>query len=88
MPHLDYGNVIWRSASKTHLDVIQKLQNRAGRIILKVKSTEHKSISEIHDILNWDTLENRCTKHIYSMIYKILHDMAPDYLKYFFFLID
>ena len=34
------------------------------RIILKVKSTEHKSISEIHDILNWDTLENRCTKHI------------------------
>ena len=64
---------------KTHLDVLQKLQNRAGRIILKVKSTEHKSISEIHDILNWDTLENRCTKHIYSMIYKILHDMAPDY---------
>ena len=51
VPHLDYENVIWRSASKTHLDVLQKLQNRAGRIILKVKSTEHKSPGGYSDVV-------------------------------------
>ena len=61
--------------------MLQKLQNRAGRIILKVKSSEHRSTNEIHDILNWDTLENRNTKHSYAMMYKVLHDLAPEYLK-------
>ena len=68
MPHFDYGDVIWHSASKTHLDTLQKLQNRAGRIILKVKSSEHKSINEIHDILNWDGLRDRNAKHTYSLM--------------------
>ena len=81
MPHFDYGDTVWHSACKSHLDIIQKLQNRAGRIILKVKSSENKSISEIHDILKWDTLQSRTDKHTYSMMYKILNDMAPDYLK-------
>ena len=81
MPHFDYGDVIWHSASKTHLDTLQKLQNRAGRIILKVKSSEHKSINEIHNILNWDRLRDRNTKHTYSLMFKILHDTAPEYLK-------
>ena len=81
MPHFDYSDVIWHSAAKTNLDMLQKLQNRAGRIILKVKSCEHKSINEIHDILNWDALQKRNSKHTYSMVYKILHDMAPEYLR-------
>ena len=33
--------------------------------------------------LNWGTLENRNTKHFYAMMYmyKVLHDLAPEYLK-------
>ena len=81
MPHFDYSDVIWHSAAQTNLDMLQKLQNRAGRIILKVKSCEHKSINEMHDILNWDTLQKRNSKHTYSMMYKILHDMTPEYLR-------
>ena len=81
MPHFYYGDIVWHSACKSHLEIIQKLQNRAGRIILKVKSPENKSISEIHDILKWYTLQDRTDKHIYCMMYKILNGMAPDYLK-------
>lgn len=81
IPYFDYGDVLWHSAAKTQLDILQKLQNRAGRIILKVKSSEHKSINEIHDNLNWETLQNRRIRHTFSLMYKILHDMAPRYLQ-------
>ena len=81
MPHLDYGDVIWQLAAKIHLDQLQKLQNRAGRIILRVKPTEHKSTNQIHDILNWEYLQNRTIRHTCSMMYKILHNMAPEYLR-------
>ena len=81
MPHFDYGDVIWHSAAQTNLDILQKLQNRAGRIILKVKFSEHKSISEIHDVLKWEMLKNRNKEHEYIMMYKILNDMSPEYLK-------
>ena len=81
MPHLDYGDVIWQSAAKIHLDQLQKLQNRAGLIVLRVKPTEHKSTNQIHDILNWECLQNRTIRHTCSMMYKILHNMAPEYLR-------
>ena len=81
MPHIDYADVIWSSAAKTHLEMLQKLQNRAGRIILKVKPSEHKSIHEIHYVLNWETLQKRQTRHMYSLMYKIFHNLTPTYLE-------
>ena len=81
MPHFDYGDVLWHSGTKSQVDMFQKLQNRAGRIILKYKLSEHKPISEIHDILNWEMLENRQVRHSYTLMYKIFHDLALVYLK-------
>ena len=81
MPHIDYGDVIWHSAAKTHLQMLQKLQNRAGRIILKIKPSEHKSIHEIHYVLNWEMLQKRQTRHMHSLMYKIFHNLAPTYLE-------
>ena len=66
MPHFDYSDVLYT------LDILQKLQDRAGIIILKFKLSEHKPISEIHDIL-----ENRQVRHSYFLMYKICHDLAP-----------
>ena len=36
LPHFAYGDVVWQLASKSSLFSLQKLQNRAGRIIMKV----------------------------------------------------
>ena len=81
MQHFDYGDVLWHSGTKSQVDMLQKIQNRAGRIILKYKLSEHKPISEIHNILNWEMLENRQVRHSYTLMYKIFHDLAPVYLK-------
>ena len=43
LPQLDYADIVWYSGKKRHGDMIQKLQNRAGRIILKVDPYSHTS---------------------------------------------
>ena len=81
LPHFDYADVIWQSASKTHMDLLQKLQNRAGRIILRINPYSHISTSYIHEILKWKKLNIRRKEHMYIMMFKVLHDLAPDYMK-------
>ena len=80
LPHFDYADIVWQSATKSSLIRIQKLQNRAARIILKVKPYEHKSVAVMHDLLDWEMLNKRRKKHMLSLVYKILHNMAPEYL--------
>ena len=41
--HFDYGDVVWQSASNNCLFPLQKIQNRAGRIILNVNPYSHTS---------------------------------------------
>ena len=72
LPHLDYANVIWESSCEKHINQLQKLQNRAGRIILKVNPKLHFSVRLIHDILQWETLKSRQKFHVGVMMFKIL----------------
>ena len=43
IPHFDYGDMVWQSATKSSLSLLQKLQNRAGRLIMKVNPYSHTS---------------------------------------------
>ena len=78
----DYCSLVWGNAGKGILDKLQKLQNRALRIILKVdwRFPSHS----LYDILKIDNLSDRRNKQILHMMFKIAHDMIPgDFLKYF-----
>ena len=68
------------SCKKKNADII-KLQNRAGRIILKLKPEQHFSVNSIHEILHWETLKSRQKSHVEIMMYKILNDLTPNYLR-------
>ena len=81
LPHFDYGDVIWQSASNNCLTQLQKIQNRAGRIILRVNPYSHTSTSQIHSGLGWQMLHERQTIHLVLLTYKILNNMTPEYLK-------
>ena len=35
----------------------------------------------MHDLLDWENLNRRRKKHIMTFVYKILHDMAPEYMQ-------
>ena len=84
LPQLDYADIVWDSGKKRHADMIQKLQNRAGRIILKVDPYSHTSNHTVHQILKWDTLDFRRTQHLLHLVYKALNELTPLYLSELF----
>ena len=80
LPHFDYGDLVWQSASKSSLLLLQKLQNRAGRIIMRINPYSHISTQHVHDTLVWDFLDKRYKKHLYIMMYKVLQNLTPNYM--------
>ena len=80
LPLFDYADVVIDSANASLKDRLQKLQNRAGRIILKINPYSHVSNKFIHEKLGWDTLQSRRKKHTLTMVYKSLHKLVPSYL--------
>ena len=78
LPRFDYGDVVYGSACKLYIERLQKLQNRAGRLILRVKRDSHVSNIEIHE--EWDTLLDRRNKHLLTYMFRTLHGMTPIYI--------
>ena len=81
LPYFDYGDIVYNSAFKKDTDRLQKLQNRAGRIILKVKPECHVSVAEMHNALNWQLLDRRRHDHSLVFMYKIMNNLTPAYLR-------
>ena len=81
LPILDYGDIVYGNASFKYTDLLQKLQNRACRIILGVSPYSHTPVRELHARLGWKSLEARRCCHLNIMVFKALNDLAPTYLK-------
>ena len=60
-PHFDYCSLVWDGLSDQLSDKLQKLQNRAARVILKANYGTSSSL--LLDILKWDKLVIRRKKH-------------------------
>ena len=75
LPYFDYCSMVWENCGNCALQRLQKMQNRAARVITE-KSYEVRS-SEILRELDWQTLEKRrkCNKAIF--MYKIKHTNEP-----------
>ena len=83
-PQFDYADLVWDTGKHKHLDKLQKLQNRAGRIILKINPYLHISNLQIHTTLGWDSLASRRKKHLCEMVFKSLNGTVPSYLRNLF----
>ena len=81
LPLFDYADLIYGSSNTKYTMQLQKLQNRAGRTILRISPYKHTSNHVIHQLLNWESLNSRRKKHINSMVFKCLHDLSAPYLK-------
>ena len=77
-PHFDYCSVVWGNCNKTLADKLQKLQNRAARV-LKFSSYDTSADPLIRQ-LGWNKLDNQRKFHKAVMVHKSLHGLAPDYL--------
>ena len=74
-PHLDYGNLSWSTTADTHLKKIEKLQNKAIRIIsFKNKEDDSSPLYKQHDILplKLNIKFNQC-----KIIWNLFHHQLP-----------
>ena len=74
----DYCSAVWEGTSKGNIQKLQKLQNRAARII--TFSPYDASSAPLLQTLGWDRLALRRSKQVAVEMFKIHNKQAPAYL--------
>ena len=70
---------MWDGLSNELADKLQKLQNRAIRVI--TKSDYYSSATALRSKLGWDNPCSRRKKQNLKLMFKTLNDQSPEYLK-------
>ena len=78
-PILSYTDTAWGELSVGSSKSLQRLQNRAARIILKRDSSR-----DTFNVLGWADLETNRKIHKCVLVYKCLHNLVPQYLSNYF----
>ena len=78
LSHLSYCDVIWGNCGKCLQNDLQKIQNRAARIINDIPWDSSGSYNL--NKLGWDTLEQKGKENIALMTFNILNKKSPSYL--------
>ena len=73
--HLDYCNIVWGNCWKTLFDRLQKLQNRAARVL--VFSRYDADANCLFRQLNWKDLSTQFQLQKTLIVYKSLHSLVP-----------
>ena len=75
----DYCDVVWDNLDQGLATRIQKLQNRAARIIT-FQGYDVRS-AQIRKQLNWEELASRRQKHLSLLMYDTVNGNIPSYLR-------
>ena len=81
-PYFRYCCPVRGSASSTNLNKLQKLQNRAARIVTNSPYDAHSE--PLMKELDWLTIKQLIDTETVKVIYKALHNEAPEYVKEIF----
>ena len=77
-PHFDYCSEVWDTLGNGLYNRLQKLQNRAARVVLGVSNDIPGSEALV--MLGWEPLETRRAKTKAMLMYKVLNGLAPSSL--------
>lgn len=77
-PHFRYCCSVWGCCGVTKLQTLQKLQNRAARIVTKSRF-DTPAMALIHN-LNWPTVSDIVRSETATTMYKSLNGLVPEYL--------
>lgn len=77
-PIIDYGNMFWSQGPQANNTRLQRLQNRAGRIVLRCHRRSH--ICDIHSRLQWTYCNTRWNLNTCLMAGKCILGETPKYL--------
>ena len=79
LPHIDYCSTVWStSLRKQDLTKLQRIQNRAMRIILECHPRAH--ITDMLDTLKWMSIKQRLHYNYCLFLWKIMNKKTPEYL--------
>ena len=79
LPHLDYCSTVWSgSLRKCDLVRLQRIQNRAMRVILQCHPRTH--ILDMLGTLKWMSIKQRLHYNLSVFMWKIVNDHVPGYL--------
>jgi hypothetical protein len=81
-PYFDYCCVVWDSCGSTPALKLQKLQNRAARVL--TSSNYDTNAEYLIEKLSWKNLESQRKIAKAIMVYKSLNGFVPDYLSEMF----
>jgi hypothetical protein len=77
-PILEYSDIVWDNCTILEADKIEAIQRAAARIVTGGrKGTSH---ARLYDDVQWEKLTERRRKHKLTMLYKIVHNLAPNTL--------
>ena len=76
LPHLDYCSAVWGCIGNGLSQKLEKLQNRAARII--TGSSWDASSAPILHALKWDSLADRRAKQLKSLMFKTVNNLVPE----------
>ena len=83
-PHFDYCCEVWDELGKGLSERLQKLQNRAARLIMNLKNEHGQSILA-RPALGWTSLEERRSLMKAKLMYKTVNQLHKDYVTFFNF---
>ena len=79
LPHTDYADVIWGTASTTIINKVFVLQKRALRLLTNSHYLEHTDA--LYKQLGWMKLADRINFHKCVLVYKALNNKLPSYMR-------
>ena len=77
-PHLNYCCSVWGSSGITRIEYLQKLQNRAARIV--TGSSCDAPSEPLRKDLGWLSVKEMIVKETSTIMHKSLNDLVPKYL--------
>ena len=80
LPYFDYCSTVWGSIGICQSDNLQRLQNRAARIITR-STYKSGSVGIFRSLKLWHNLEQRKEKQLAIMMYKVTNGLIPCYLQ-------
>ena len=78
-PLLEYGNTVWDNCIKENKTALENIQRDAQRI--SSGATKLCSFEKLYNETGYETLENRRKKHRLCQMYKMTHNLTPNYLQ-------
>ena len=74
-PYFTYCCIVWDSIGETLVDSLQKMQNRAARVITGALYSKHSA--HIRHELGWLSLSEMRQHHMVLMMFKVNHGLCP-----------